>query len=129
MKKFLFLIFWALVAAAHAEDYHCTYQWEGKDESHLMMLRIRGNEGIIQGSIIDSKFRVLSNNAQELILIEMHTEDRASENYPSGATIIVLDKVTNKLVRSNTFTNNSFNSFAYGKCDQVRVPAKKSQSK
>lgn len=125
MKKRLLVACSFFVTTVQAEDYNCTYQWEGKEEPHLMMLRIRGDTGVVQGSFLDSKFKVLSNNSQELILIEMQTEARAAENYPSGATMIVLDKVTNKLVRSNTFMNTSFNGFAYGKCDTVRAAVKK----
>lgn len=89
------------------------------------MLRVRGNAAIVQGGVLDSKFNILSNNAQELTLIETQTGARVKANYPSGATIIAVDKVTSKLVRSNTFTNNSFNGFAYGKCEAVRAAVRK----
>ena len=102
-----------------AEEWTCSYRWTGKTESHPMLIEIGAESAITRGGFLNSTFRILDDSKDELIIIETNTKQRAGKDYPVGATLIVLDKSTGKMVRSNTHTDESFNSHAVGSCSIV----------
>lgn len=103
----------------YAEDFTCTYHWVGKTENHPIYIEVKGDEAIEKGGYLNSEFRVLENSPNELIIVQTNTKRNSGKNYPVGASLIVIDKSTRKMVRSNTHTDNSFNNYAVGTCSNI----------
>lgn len=104
---------------AISEEYVCTYQWEGKSNNHLFRFEVSGPFAKQKGSSLNLTYDILENSATEMMLSETHTKKRSGKDYPVGITVVVLDKASGKLIRSNTYADRSFNNFAYGECLQV----------
>ena len=102
-----------------AEEFTCTYRWSGKSENHPMLIEINGDHAVTKGGYLNSKFRVIENSHDELITIQTNTKKNSGKEYPVGASLIVVDKATQKMVRSNTHTDESFNGHAVGTCSVV----------
>lgn len=102
-----------------AEDFTCTYHWAGKTENHPIFIEVKGGVAIIRGGYLNSEFRVIENSQNELIVVQTNTKRNSGKDYPVGASLIVVDKATRKMVRSNTHTDESFNSHAIGNCSIV----------
>jgi hypothetical protein len=86
----------------YAEDFTCTYNWVGKTENHPIFIEVKEDVAIVKGGYLNSKFHILENSRNELIIVETNTKQNSGKNYPVGASLIVIDKSTRKMVRSNT---------------------------
>jgi hypothetical protein len=121
MKKLLyFLIF--IAGAAQAEQYTCTYTWEGKREAHPILIDVQGNKAVIKGGILNilkEAYEVVSNTDTELLIYRKFTKENSGADYPVGFTVMALDKKTKVFVRSNTFVDTESNNHAFGKCGEI----------
>ena len=109
----------AMPLGAYADELTCTYQWKGKAQNHPILIEVTGNSATIRGGLLNSEFRVIDNSSSELMIVQTNTRANSGRNYPVGASLIVVDRVTGKMVRSNTHTDTSFNSHAVGQCSKI----------
>lgn len=119
MRRGLVLLMMLLPAHAGAETFTCTYRWAGKLENHPILIEVDGATAVTKGGYLNPEFRVIENSPDELIIIETNTKKRSGKDYPIGASLIILDKATKRMVRSNTHTDESFNNHAVGTCSPV----------
>jgi len=122
LKILRYLILCALGLLSHnayAEELACTYRWAGKSENHPVLIDIVGDVATTRGGYLNREFRVIENSRTDLIIIQTNTKASSGKEYPVGASLIVLDRATGIMVRSNTHTDNSFNNHAIGQCIRV----------
>ncbi len=118
MKKLLpILVFSAF--AANAEEYTCTYTWEGKQEAHPILIDVQGGKALLKGGVLTPEYEVASNTATELLLYRAFTKANSGSDYPVGFTVMALDKKTKSFSRSNTFASSESNNHAFGKCGEI----------
>ncbi len=118
MKSFLFFLM-VFSSASQAEQYACTYVWEGQKDSNPILIDVQGDKAVIKGGVTTPTYDVVSNTETELLLYRIFTKETSGSNYPVGFTVMALDKKTKSLSRSNTFSPNKYNSHAFGKCGKV----------
>lgn len=119
MKKLL-LIFTFIAFSAQAEEYTCTYTWEGKSEAHPILIDVQGEKAIIKGSLLTPEYVVVSNTNTELLLYRAFTKANSGSDYPVGFTVMAFDKKTKYFSRSNTFAHSESNNHAFGKCGEIK---------
>ena len=123
MKKLLYFLFLVFIAGpVRAEQYTCTYTWQGKREAHPILIDVQGNKAVIKGGVLNilkEAYEVVSNTDTELLIYRKFTKENSGANYPVGFTVMALDKKTNVFVRSNTFAGTESNSLAFGKCGAI----------
>lgn len=110
----------SVALASPTEEYTCSYTWVGERGNHPMLIALEDSNAVVRGGPLNFKFRIVENSATELIMIEPHTKASSGKDYPVGATLVVVDKATNRLVRSNTYADSKFNKYGYGTCQRVR---------
>ena len=118
MKKSLYLLIF-FASAIQAEQYSCTYSWEGANESHPVQINVQGNKAVIRSGIFKPTYEVVSNTGTELLLYRAFTKENSGSDYPVGFTVMTLDKETEFFTRSNTFAQNESNAHAFGKCNRI----------
>ena len=109
----------AMPLCAYADELTCTYQWNGKTENHPILIDVAGKTATVRGGLLNSEFRVIDNSSSELVIIHTNTRANSGRSYPVGAGLIVVDRVTGRMVRSNAHTDTSFNNHAVGKCSRI----------
>jgi len=118
MKKIIFLLIFSTFIA-HADEYTCTYTWEGKREAYPILIEVQGDKAVIKGDLLIPTYEVASNTDTELLLYRIFTKANSDSDYPVGFTVMALDKKTKYFTRSNTFVNSEYNNHAFGKCGKI----------
>lgn len=109
----------AIPLGTYADELTCTYRWTGKTQNHPILIEVTGNSATIRDGLLNPEFRVIENSSSELVIFQANTRANSGRNYPVGVSLIVVDRVTGKMVRSNTHTDTSFNSHAVGQCSRI----------
>jgi len=109
----------AMPVGVYADEQTCTYQWTGKTENHPILIEVTGKSATVRGGLLNSEFRVIENSSSELVIIQTNTRAKSGRDYPVGASLIVVDRVTGAMVRSNTHTSAGFNNHAVGQCSRI----------
>ena len=79
----------------------------------------KGKKAIEKGDLLNIDYEVIENSDDELLLMKRFTKRTSGKDYPVGMALIVLDKKTGALVRSNTFAGGNQNNHAIGSMKQV----------
>ena len=117
--KILLSVVMFLIGTVQAEQYSCTYTWEGESESHPILIDVQGKKAEIKGGILKPTYEVVSNTSTELLIYRKFTKENSGKDYPVGFTVMTLDKNSEAFVRSNTFSGSTSNNHAFGKCGQI----------
>ena len=116
----IFFLFSLYGTAANAEEYRGHFQWEGKGKTYPLKIIVNGDTAIQKSKTIDVYYEVVENTKDELLLMKRFTKENSGKNYPAGMSLIVLDKKSGILVRSNTFAGGNQNNHATGTGSKVR---------
>ena len=107
-------------AFAYAEEYQGSYKWDGKKDSFGITIEVKGRKAFDRGEFADVEYEVLHNSEHELMLMKKFTKKTAGKDYNAGVSLIVIDKKTGALARSNTFAGGNQNNHAVGKVELVK---------
>jgi hypothetical protein len=104
---------------ASAEEFTCTYRWSGETDNFPLFIDVSGGTAVTKGGPINQIWSVVEDTTKQLILVQPSTGALSGKPYPAGASLIVIDRATNKMVRSNTFIDESYNHHAIGSCSPL----------
>jgi len=114
-------VLFTFTAVGQCEEYRCQYSWDGKgDRTFTQTLVVTGKKAVEKDDLSDVEYEVLENTEEELIVFKRFTKKNSGKDYPSGVSMIVIDKKSGVLSRSNTFAAAGRNNHGSGVAKLVR---------
>ncbi len=122
MKNLLIAtVMFTFTAVGQCEEYETQYSWDGKgDRTFTQTLVVTGKKAVERDDLSSVEYEVLEDTEDELIVFKRFTKKNSGKDYPSGVAMIVIDKKSGVLSRSNTFAAVGRNNHGTGVAKLVK---------